>query len=1415
MTIMVSGSFKRLLLSMLILLGIGSTVAFSQKNLSGNLNQPKAHVVGIPPSPTDRVIVDDVSGFSVNDTIVLIQMQGVKILLSPYGTLQNKFGEPGMHEFLIIQSVNGGTNEIIFRNELLKNYDVAGSVQIVRVPYYNSARVTGTLFCDPWNPATGKGGVLALIVGRTLELTGNIDVSGRGFIGANDVIGTGICWNTNPTAYGQDYYPSSDPNSGYKGEGVANYTEFDVPLIPNYAKGKGQNWTGGGGGNARFSGGGGGSNRGAGGLGGKEDCFPPSPGGSGGLVADHTSLPDRIYFGGGGGAATSLTGLSPSGGNGGGIVIIVTETIKGSGGKILSNGADGGTAVANGGAGGGGAGGSIALSLSSFGSTPLEFYAKGGNGGNNPGIFGEGGGGGGGLLYVNTALPTGVVTPFLTGGNPGNFPSSTAYAGNIGEVRQGFKAILNGFLFNSIHSSVSGNQSDSVCSNMIPPKINGTKPVGGNGPYFYLWEKSYNKVTWIPLVNDPDPLNYSPTLADAITPTDSVWFRRTITDSSPIVLVDISKPVKFYMQPYIKNNIVGNSDTICFAQNPAAFSSLAALQDGNKIYSFKWMVSTNSTTFSIPTNTSTTEGYTPPPALVNTSWYRRTVNSGMCIDSAAMVKITVLDTIKKNRILNSPPDICFGTSFVNLTATTTSTSPDKLEGGDNLYRFKWESNINGGGWVTAPGVSNGPGYNPGELPQRVPLNEYLYRRVVYSGNHNVCANTSNSVLLKDFPVIANNSITSLTQPVCSGTIPPNLTGSQPVNGNGVVYNYVWQDSTKLHTWANISGATSRDYQPPALTDTTRYRRIVSSSACTDISKSIIVNVHKPIVNNISLLSSGTDTTICNSAIPHLLKGLVATGGTNIPGTYSYQWVNSTDNGTTWNNLSIGGTGVSYQPPALTAVSSPIIYSYRRLVSSGACLNTVSASTINVTVLPTITNNTISVDQTVCYNTIPAALTGVTPGGGNGSYTYFWEQSINNGTTWGPAAGPGINTASSYSPPASAIRTLYRRTVSSGTANCCTSISNIITIDIYPLPTGTITSITPVTICEGSKVPLNITLTGASPWTVVYNENASRVTAPPVTSGISTILASPVTGTALTTYNYSLFSVRDNNGCFATSLTGIRRADVYKIPSANAGPDQVVCGPKVTLTATPSYGTGIWQYPPAVVASTPNGPTVRVTIDSTFAGSNISHKFYWEETNWNCKNKDSVIITFDKRIGSINAGPDTSLYTFDNIYHMIAAPVKISDGQKGIWTIINGTGSFDNPESNTSIVRELSKGTNTFLWTVQNGQCSLGDQVKINVYELEIPEGFSPNNDPGGYNNKFIIKGLDLVNQVAELSVVNSAGAEVFSTSNRSGQRWTDWDGTNSKGLDLPQGTYYYLLKITSNGNNQVFKKSGFIILKRY
>ena len=259
----------KLALSLLIVC-FSSAVLFAQKQLSGNLNQPAAHVTSIPSN--DRVIVDDVTGFSANDTILLIQMQGVGIATptTGYGYIQNTIGEPGKHEFLIIQSVNGGTREIVFRNSILSVYNSEGNVQIVRVPYYNSAIVVGKLFCDPWNSTTKKGGVLALVIGRSLTLNSDIDVSQSGFSGAKDAVGVGRFTGIDPTTY-SDTYPSSFDNAGLKGEGIAIHDDFGALLEPVHMKGMGPNFTGGGGGNGRFSGGGGGSNRGVGGRGGSED----------------------------------------------------------------------------------------------------------------------------------------------------------------------------------------------------------------------------------------------------------------------------------------------------------------------------------------------------------------------------------------------------------------------------------------------------------------------------------------------------------------------------------------------------------------------------------------------------------------------------------------------------------------------------------------------------------------------------------------------------------------------------------------------------------------------------------------------------------------------------------------------------------------------------------------------------------------------------------------------------------------------------------------------------------------------------------------------------------------------------------------------------------------------------------------
>jgi hypothetical protein len=356
MTGRISCKLRNLLVILLILFGFSRSAYSFQKILSGNINQPKTHVVTVN---TDRVTVDDATGFAAGDTVMLIQMQGVRILTDPlgsYGTLQNKYGEPGIHEFLIVLSV--GSNVVVFRNDIKNTFNANGNVQLIRVPYYNSATVTGTLTSSPWDPVAKSGGVIAMIIGRTLKLNAGIDVTGSGFKGGKDTTGLGIDWNSNPSLYGQEHYTWSFANAGYKGEGIALHDDATGNLLlPSFAKGYGPNFNGGGGGNGRYSGGGGGGNRGSGGYGGNEDFFPTGTFNSGGFIADHASLANRIYFGGGGGASTAAAGGSGSGGgNGGGIVIIIADTILGNGGNINAGGGSGGIAIGGGGSGGGGAG---------------------------------------------------------------------------------------------------------------------------------------------------------------------------------------------------------------------------------------------------------------------------------------------------------------------------------------------------------------------------------------------------------------------------------------------------------------------------------------------------------------------------------------------------------------------------------------------------------------------------------------------------------------------------------------------------------------------------------------------------------------------------------------------------------------------------------------------------------------------------------------------------------------------------------------------------------------------------------------------------------------------------------------------------------------------------------------------------
>lgn len=1412
MAFKISDNIKFLILILILILFSGiDTSLYAQRKISGVVNKyGRVSAINV-----DNVTVPDeaqFSQFAAGDTILLIQMKGVRILTleaGSFGTFEYNYGLPGQHEFLIIESVNDATNTITFRTNIIHSgFSPQGALQIVKIPSYNYAEVNATLTCQPWDSISKTGGVLAVLVGRTLSLQANIDVTGKGFKGGAAALGLGICAET-PKMYKFAYAAGTD-SAGFKGEGPVTRGWLSAssfpPIYPNYAKGKGPNFSGGGGGDGRFSGGGGGGNYGAGGLGGKEEsaCTFEYTGGLGGVQIKGTYLANTlksIFPGGGGGASTYQSGSTATpGGNGGGIVVIVCDTLRGNGKSILAEGAQpSGNASGNAGAGGGGGGGSIALYLQSYSNklatSGINISVNGGKGGNTSAIFGEGGGGGGGLITTNNiALPSNGSKTYAGGLGGTRSPGIQGTAGLPGENLTSFAPILNGFLFNSIRSTVTGNQIDSICSNTNFPGLSGTLPVGGTTPYTYLWESSTlsESAGYAPAPGVNNMQNYVPPAKL----TQTTWFRRTVTDANATPLVDISKPVQIIVQQAITGNLIGKDTTICYGQNPLSIVPLnTGPSNGNGKYTYQWFANTDNTTWTLNAPGESTLASYDPAALTMTSYYKRFVTSGRCVDLSAVVKITVLPSVTGNVTTRPDSVICQGSLFPLLGASAPGA-------GSGSYVYQWQDSTSAGTWKPASGINTNQTYTVDTLNFSAVQDRY-FRRVVFSGPDSVCKDKSLPIHLTRYFKIRNNNIAA-DNTICSGTTPAPLTGSTPTQGDGT-YTYIWQQSSDGTAWpSNASGTFNLiSYSPPALTDSTWYRRIVNSSKCTSTSNIVVIKVHKPVSNNLASLISGTgtDTTICSGAVPNTIRGSIPTGGTDLPGDYAYQWASSS-NGTTFTDISTGGTLKDYKPGALTSTTW-----FRRKAISGLCSSL--SNSVKVTVLPPITDNVItSTKSTVCYNQIPQTIngTGLT-GGAGGTPKWIWQQS-SDGVTWSAAA--GTNNQQNYTPPALTAKRWFRRIILSGPADCCSSTSNVFAIDIDALPSGSITTLSDTSICNGQKVRFKVHLTGAPGWTLSFNENSNATTISGIRAVDTVLTASPAASASLSVFNYSLSSLTDKNGCSAISLNGTRKANVYRVPVANAGPDDQVCGPEYTLAAVPSDGTGLWTFPSQVISSVPADPRTKVKIDSSFTSASVAYKFYWEEKNWQCASKDSVTITFFNRIDAINAGKDSAFMSFDYLIRLNASPIQ--PFESGKWVVLKGTGDFEDDTKNDTEVRNISIGLNTYKWTVTNGPCKLEDQVDMEVSSAVVPEAISPNGD--NINDELEISGLDLENQDVELTIVNGAGTLVFSTTNINNSTWKNWDGTNSGGKELPEGTYFYLLKVNSGKTGMVIPKSGFIILKR-
>ncbi|MNJ91644.1 PKD domain protein [compost metagenome] len=144
-------------------------------------------------------------------------------------------------------------------------------------------------------------------------------------------------------------------------------------------------------------------------------------------------------------------------------------------------------------------------------------------------------------------------------------------------------------------------------------------------------------------------------------------------------------------------------------------------------------------------------------------------------------------------------------------------------GEEGVYNYVWERQVNGAPWAVIPNET-------GE-DLTITLNTtgtIIFKRTVNSGT---CTSTTTDFPITVRPPIGNNNITA-DQTICSGLTPASINGTLPTGGNND-FKYQWQYSIDGTTnWTNIPGELAQDYQPPILTETIYYRRIVSTVECT-------------------------------------------------------------------------------------------------------------------------------------------------------------------------------------------------------------------------------------------------------------------------------------------------------------------------------------------------------------------------------------------------------------------------------------------------------------------------------------------------------------------------------------------------------------------------------------------------------
>lgn len=365
-----------------------------------------------------------------------------------------------------------------------------------------------------------------------------------------------------------------------------------------------------------------------------------------------------------------------------------------------------------------------------------------------------------------------------------------------------------------------------------------------------------------------------------------------------------------------------------------------------------------------------------------------------------------------------------------------------------------------------------------------------------------------------------------------------------------------------------------------------------------------------------------------------------------------------------------------------------------------------------------------------------------------------------------------NQLSGFSPGTDTIR----YTVSNGICNA----TAYATVEVVPLPDpGMINSAGP--FCTGATTTLSVTPANAGTWSSSNNAVA-------IVDSASALLTSVSTGTVTITF----IIAADTNGCRDTAYAEVTITE----PSFTISPAirDVTCYGKadgkleIAIAGTPpfAYQWSTGDTTTAIDSLPPGSYSVSVTQPATQCKRN---------EHFNISQPDSISVestitadTCQLKLGAISAtvsgGSGTYRYAwYDSTRLIDSVNTAILMQPKGMYTlnVTDGLGCVD-----------------TNVYEIPEGPCK-----GIVIYDVITPNG-------DGVNDYWVINGItDYPGNLVQ--IYDKWGDLVYE---KRGYR-KDWRGQESKGGELPDGVYYYIVKLnepSKTGGEAEF--AGTVMIKR-